>query len=59
MNIIKFKDLDGNIQTVKFNPEALVEIYVGNESQEWILSTSDNTNPSEKLDFIGGRPKRD
>lgn len=54
---IKYKDNNGNIQTVGFDSSYPVEVTT-NADTEWQLKATDPTNGTETIDFIGGRSKR-
>lgn len=54
---IKYKDTNGNVQTVQFDNSYPVEVTVPNDNTTWTLITTD---PSGSLTthHVGGRPKR-
>jgi hypothetical protein len=57
-NEIKYKDLNGNVQTVSFDPSSAVVISVESDETEFTVG-AESPNLESAVDYIGGRPKRD
>lgn len=57
MQVIKYKDTSGNIQSVQMDLTYPVEIIVPNDNTEWTLITTD-PGGSLTTDHEGRRPKK-
>lgn len=56
-NTLTYKNADGNIRTVVFNPSHPVTVHANTDSQEWELIAEDPVNSAESVEYVGGRPK--
>lgn len=57
MEGLKYKDDNGDIVTVFFDPTYPIKIDIGDENTQWSVEATDPSE-TEVTDFVGARPKR-